>query len=966
MSLSPNQAIGFGPYRIHPGQRRVFEGEQPLRLGRRAMDILLILLARAGEVVSKRELMAGVWPDSVVEEINLRVHMAALRKALGDGQAGQRYIVTVAQRGYSFVAPLLLHSMEERPLDDAGGRHNLPLRRTRMIGRQPLVDRLMSELPRRRCITLVGPGGIGKTTVALRVAEQLIGFYRDGIRLVDLAPLNDPALIGSHLATLLDLVLPEGDSLAALVDALQPRQMLLLLDNCEHLIEAVATLSESILRGAPKVHILATSRESLRAEGECVQRLDALAYPSMSTMLSREQVLEFSALQLFIERATAAQESFELSDSQLPQVIEICHRLDGMPLALELAAAQVTELGLDGLLGQLQGRLPPLNKGRQSSHERHLTLRATLDWSFNLLERCEQTCLRRLAVFRGGFTLESAAAVIVGEQIDPSVVFVSITQLVAKSLLSVEVGDEQVFYRLLDTTRRYALEKLEQAAEFDDTRDRHAERCLALMQQAKSEWEHTSTALWIERYARGLEDLRAALEWSLHGAGSAGLGIRLAAASAPLWQELSLLKEYGGHVRRALRLFDERDEPCPRLKITLKLALGSACYHTWGGTAETIEAFAQAQQLAQANNDVAGQLRAVSGHMAVNLSCGHYRLALAQSEQFDRLGLHGDPLLSLSTHRLRVLALHYAGDQSQARAHAEQVLQRMAQSGNVNRFTHGFGVQYDQSVASLTVLARVLWMQGLPEQAWRAARQALDIAVQIDHGTSICYTLALASCPIAHYNGDQQNARMLLRLLLEQSQKHSVLLFNNWGRQYAQVIDADAIDLPPTQSSGLIGEMMVTLDPRFVDDALLQRALIGEAGWSTAEILRAQALALLLQDSASVEGLREQARSRTRSVFANTCGSEPAREEAITGTTNTQQAEHLLQQALTTARAQDALAWELRSATSLAQLWQRQSRGHQALNLLGPVVERFSEGFATPDLRRARLVIDTLNEHIHA
>jgi len=951
LSLPPNQAIGFGPYRIHPGQRRVFEGEQPLRLGRRAMDILLILLAQAGEVVSKQELMAGVWPDSVVEEINLRVHMAALRKALGDGQAGQRYIVTVAQRGYSFVAPILLHSMEERPLDDAGGRHNLPLRRTRMIGRQPLVDSLMNELPRRRCITLVGPGGIGKTTVALRVAEQLIGFYRDGIRLVDLAPLNDPALVGSHLAALLDLVLPEGDSLTALINALQQRQMLLLLDNCEHLIDAVATLSESILRGAPKVHILATSRESLRAEGEYVQRLDALAYPSMSTMLSRGQILEFSALQLFIERATAAQESFEPSDTQLPQVIEICHRLDGMPLALELAAAQVAELGLDGLLGQLQGRLPALGKGRQSSHERHLTLRATLDWSFNLLERCEQTCLRRLAVFRGGFTLESAAAVIVGEQIDPSVVFVSITQLVAKSLLSVEVGDEQVFYRLLDTTRRYALEKLEQAAEFDDTRDRHAERCLALMQQAKSEWEHTPTALWIERYARGLEDLRAALEWSLHGVGSGGLGIRLAAASAPLWQELSLLKEYGGYVRRALSLFDERNEPCPRLQITLKLALGSACYHTWGGTAETIDAFAQAQQLAQAHNDVAGQLRAVSGHMAVNLSCGHYRLALAQSEQFDRLGLHGDPLLSLSTHRLRVLALHYAGDQTQARVHAEQVLQRMAHSGNVNRFTHGFGVQYDQSVASLTVLARVLWMQGLPEQAWRAARQALDIAVQIDHGTSICYTLALASCPIAHYNGDQPNARMLLRLLLEQSQKHSVLLFNHWGRHYAQVIDADVIVQQPAESGGLIGEMMVTLDPRFVDDALLQRALSGEAGWSTAEILRAQAQALLLEGSGNA---------------SDPCGSWLASDGVLSDSTNIKQAEHLLQQALTTARTQGALAWELRSATSLAQLWQRQSRGHQALSLLRPVLERFSEGHATPDLRKACGLVEALNEDTHA
>ncbi|WP_460098495.1 ATP-binding protein [Pseudomonas sp. H3_C08] len=962
MSLSPNQALGFGPYRIHPGQRLVLEGEQPLRLGRRAMDILLILLAHAGEVVSKQQLMAGVWPDSVVEDINLRVHMAALRKALGDGQAGQRYIITVAQRGYSFVAPVLPQSMEERPVGDAGGRHNLPLRRTRMLGRQALVDSLMTQLPRQRCITLVGPGGIGKTTVALRVAEQLIGHYRDGIRLVDLAPLNDPRLICSHLAALLDLALPEGDPLAALVNGLQQRQMLLLLDNCEHLIDAVAMLSESILRGAPKVHILATSRESLRAEGEFVQRLDSLEYPLMNATLNRQQALDYSALQLFIERATAAQESFELRDAQLPQAIEICHRLDGIPLALELAAAQVAELGLEGLLSQLQGRLPPLAAGNQSSLERHLTLRATLDWSFNLLDRCEQTCLRRLSVFCGGFTLESAAAVIVGQQIDPGVVCVSITQLVAKSLLSVEVGDEEVFYRLLDTTRRYALEKLEHAAECEETRERHAERCLALMQQAQSDWEMTPTALWIERYARGLEDLRAALDWSLNGVGPGSLGIRLTAASAPLWQELSLLKEYGGYVRRALSLLDELGAPCPRLKISLKLALGSACYHTWGGTPETILAFVEARQLALEHDDVAGQLRAVSGHMAVNLSCGHYRMALAQSEHFDRLGVHGDPLLSLSTHRLRVLALHYAGDQPQARNHAEQVLQRMAHSGHVNRFTHGFGVQYDQSVASLTVLARVLWMQGLPEQAWHSARLALDIAVQIDHGTSICYTLALASCLIAHYNGDQQNARALLQLLLEQSQKHSVLLFNTWARHYAQVIDTQTSTPVPKDSSGLIREIMVTLDDRFVDDALFERALSGDAGWSTAEILRARAAALLKDDPDCLDGaLREQARShRDFGCTRNPCESELAREETL------KEAEALLQQSLTIARSQGALAWELRSATSLAQLWQRQSRSQEALDLLTPIYQRFTEGYATPDLRKVRLLIDDLREHRHA
>ncbi|VEF10349.1 transcriptional regulator [Pseudomonas fluorescens] len=965
MSFSPNQAIGFGPYRIVPKQRLVLEGEQPLRLGRRAMDILLTLLAHAGEVLSKQQLMAAVWPDTVVEEINLRVHMAALRKALGDGQAGQRYIITVAQRGYSFVAPIVFESIEQRPVASAA-RHNLPLRRTRMIGRQALVDSLMTQLPRQRCITLVGPGGIGKTTVALRVAEQLIGQYPDGIRLVDLAPLNDPRLIGSHLAALLDLTLADSDPLASLIRGLSQRQMLLVIDNCEHLIDAVATLSESILRGAPKVHILATSRESLRAEGEYVQRLDSLDYPSMTAVLDRQQTLGFSALQLFVERATAALESFELEDEQLPLAIEICHRLDGIPLALELAAAQVGELGLKGLLTQLQGRLPPLVAGQQSPLERHLTLRATLDWSFNLLNRCEQTGLRRLSVFRGGFTLESAAAVIVGPEIKPEAVFASITQLVAKSLLSVEVGDEEVFYRLLDTTRRYALEKLDLAAEFEETRERHGQRCLALMDQAQMDWEHTPTKLWIERYARGLEDLRAALDWSLNGDGPGDLGVRLTAASAPLWQELSLLKEYGGYVRQALQRSQSLRPPCPHLTIALQLAHGSACYHMWGGTAETIQAFVDAHAMAQEHSDVAGQLRAVSGHMAVNLSCGHYRAALAQSEQFNQLGAHDDPLLSLSTHRLRVLALHYAGDQPQARTHAEQVIERMAQSGHLNRFTHGFGVQYDQSVASLTVLARVLWLQGFPEQAWRTARQALDIALQINHGTSICYTLALASCLIAHYNGDRQNARALLQLLLEQSQKHSVLLFHTWARHYAQVIDADNAAPMQTADSGLIREVMVTLDERFVDEALMQRACMGEAGWSTAEILRARAARMMAEDlQCSDQSLREQARSYIGVVStADYCGSELARESVRSASDNLQVAEQILQQALSVAQSQGALAWELRSATSLAQLWQRQNRYREALDLLMPIYQRFTEGYATPDLRKVRDLLDQLDRQL--
>jgi hypothetical protein len=307
-------------------------------------------------------------------------------------------------------------------------------------------------------------------------------------------------------------------------------------------------------------------------------------------------------------------------------------------------------------------------------------------------------------------------------------------------------------------------------------------------------------------------------------------------------------------------------------------------------------------------------------------------MALEQSQQFDRLGLNGDALLDLSTHRLRVLALHFAGDQQRARVNAEEVIQRMAHSGHLNRFTHGFGVQYDQSVAALTILARILWIQGQPEQAWRTARQALDIALQINHGTSICYTLALSGCLIAHYNGDSRTACELLHLLLEQAQKHSVHLFHSWAQHYARVIhraDAPALSGP---GAGLIKEIMVTLDSTFIDDDLLQRADTGAAGWSTAEILRARADSLLAAD----------------------------------GPVSNDAAESVLIRALNVAKHQGALAWELRSATSLARLWQRQGRYRQAHELLAPIYQRFTEGHATPDLIAVERLLGELQEHLSA
>ncbi|ELQ07156.1 putative transcriptional regulator, partial [Pseudomonas fluorescens BRIP34879] len=256
----------------------------------------------------------------------------------------------------------------------------------------------------------------------------------------------------------------------------------------------------------PGLHILATSREALRADGEQVQRLDPLACPPATG--NRAQALGYPAMQLLIERAMAHQDSFALSDAELPLAIEICQRMDGIPLAIELVAAQVERFGLPGLLVQMQDTFRLQAPDRRNALPRQQTLRATLDWSFDLLSACEQSCLRRLAVFRGGFSLASATAVSADAQQAPADVLGSITQLVAKSLLNVEPGDDEVVYRLLDITRSYALEKLTLAAELDATRERHATRCLVLMEQAREDWELTATQAWIDRYAPLREDIR--------------------------------------------------------------------------------------------------------------------------------------------------------------------------------------------------------------------------------------------------------------------------------------------------------------------------------------------------------------------------------------------------------------------------------------------------------------------------
>ena len=311
-----NTVFAFGPFRLLPGQRLLLEDEKPIRLGSRALDILIALTDRAGEVVSKDELVARVWPNTVVEESNLKFQVSALRRRLGDGQGGNRYLATIPGRGYSFVGPLK-HAQgpaaSPHPAAVSSRPHNLPVQLTRLIGRSDTLARLATLLQQQRLVSIVGPGGIGKTSVALAVAEELLVVYEDGTWLIDLAPLGDPRLVPTALAAALGLEIRSENPLPSLIAGLIDKKILLVLDSCEHVIEAAAALAVGILKGARGVHILATSREPLRAENEWVLRLPALKTPSGRAPLSATEALAFSAVELFNERATAAADGFMLS-----------------------------------------------------------------------------------------------------------------------------------------------------------------------------------------------------------------------------------------------------------------------------------------------------------------------------------------------------------------------------------------------------------------------------------------------------------------------------------------------------------------------------------------------------------------------------------------------------------------------------------------------------------------------------
>lgn len=528
----------FGRFAIRPSARQLLVDGQPAAVGARAFDLLLALVERRERVVAKAELLDLVWPGLVVEENNLQVHVWALRKLLGP-----QAISTVPGRGYRFTAAEADAAAPAAPPPGVA-----PAAAAVVVAPPPLYGRDADILAVRglvaahRMVSVVGASGVGKTALVRTLAHLLPGEFSDGVVSVDLAPLAEAERLVPAVAGALQLTLGAGAAIDALASQLSGRHLLLVLDNCEHLLLPVAELAAALLRCAPRLRLLTTSQEALKLRDEQVYRLGTLALPAAGALATLDQARSAGAVQLFEQRARAADPHFALSADNLAAVVDVCRRLDGIALAIELAAARVLLLGVQGLRLRLDERLRLLTSGARDAPPRHRTLRAALEWSHGLLTPVQQAVFRRLGVMAGSFGLPAAQQVAAAGEIDAWGVLDALGALVDKSLVTVEndpAGESR--FRMLETMRQLALERLVAADEEAAVREHHLSHFLALAEAARAPLEGPLQGQWLATLEPERDNLFAAHNACDQAPQGAARGLRLVNALMRFWLSRGLL-----------------------------------------------------------------------------------------------------------------------------------------------------------------------------------------------------------------------------------------------------------------------------------------------------------------------------------------------------------------------------------------------------------------------------------------
>jgi len=938
------ELIAFGPFCLNPAERLLTKNGERVELRGRAYDLLMALLSRPNELISKSDLLLQVWPGLVVEEGSLRFHMTNLRKALGDGSGGHRYIVNSSGRGYSFVAEISRAPAQDiRVRDAAPFQHaNLPIRLP-MIDREVEIEQIPARLGAKRFVTIVGAGGVGKTTLAIAVGHRLMETFAGALLFVDFSMVSDPALVGTIVASLLGLSVQSENAAPSIIAYLRDKRILLILDTCEHLVEPVAAFASSIFASAPNVHILATSREALQAEGENVYRLDALAYPPEGVGLTAEAARTFPAVQLFVERARASGAQLHFSDDEAPVVANMCRRLDGVALAIELAARRVETYGVHGTAELLDQRLALSWLGPRSAPPRQRTLHATMDWSFGLLSELERAILRRLAVFVGHFTLD-AVITVCGYDVSRKDILNTIDSLVAKSMVVIHPIGAMIRYRLLDTTRAYALDIEMDATEAAGLAERHATYFRRWLEQARSEWETQSTGTERAPYFAGLNNARAALEWCFGQDGNVEVGIGVAAAAAPVFFTMSLLPECLRWSERAVLALDENSRGGSD-EMQLQASLGLSLMYTRGHSQAASAALHRSVEIANARGDHLNEMRLLGPLFFYHFRSGEFKIcgehARRSSDIADTLN---DPAATALANTLLGISQNISGHLSEAQVALDAALDAASASPSSRRIHFGFDHHNWVRVTRITTL----YLQGYPGQASAIISEAFRDVQTIHH--PVAFALVINSTATLLWMGDFRAAERHIEWLTSRAQLES------FG-PYLHVAYAFKGELAICRGQTETGIELLQSRLRQLHSAryelftvrlqsVLARGLAASGRWAEALSLLDEA-ERLIDEKGYTCFLPEILRLKGSLLLAM-----PER--------SVEDAERFFMRSLELSRSQGARAWELRAATDLAAYWARQGRVENARDLLLPVFEHFTENLDAPDIKAAQAVLATL------
>jgi predicted ATPase/DNA-binding winged helix-turn-helix (wHTH) protein len=938
----------FGPYRLYPGRQLLVLDGAAVKLGGRAFDLLHLLVQRGSELITKEELMAAAWPRVFVHESNLKVNMSSLRRSLGDTQKQPAYIATVAGRGYRFVAPVR-HGLAERidpgvaPPDVGPPTAELPtVEPSRLpvlrdvVAREREIARLQGLLRGRSQVTLLGPAGVGKTTVAVAAAHLFEAECADGTCFVDLAMIDDPTLVPSALVAALGLRGDRGDALTAVVDHLRQRSILVLLDNCEHVLPAVAIFARKLGAQPGKSKLLATSREPLGVPSETAMWLETLACPPEGAPATLADALRFPAVELLARRALEWA-GYQLVEADGAAAAQLCRSLDGLPLAIELVAGKLDLHPPHQLLAMLDEHLGFQGDPVNTAPERHGTLMAAIDWSFGLLSWHEATIFCLVSVFAGTFELEDVVAIAAAQELSPTDVIAALGGLVAKSLLTAQVNGGGLRYRLLDSTRRYATRRRRERGLDAPARHSHARRMLALFEQSETEWGWRDSEDWTQSYLGRVTDVQAALAWAFGEGGDAALGARLTAATIPLWFERSLLPETLARVEVALE-HAEALHGDDALKTKLAVSRASSMMYGRTYAPDIEESWLTAIAYARRADDLRRELQALVGLAIYLMRVGRIACSIARLGEVLALSArHRDWSLAPEGERLLAWAKAHTGELTAGLATLEALAATHSRVGKGSRMA---GLQVDRYIGIRCYIPCCAWVCGRPDHATAVARDAVEAAVTLGHLASQSNALAVAGCPVAYWNGDLDALDDYTTRLLAILDRETIGIWVPVQHFFAAALD------------DLRGDKTAVLRMRAaIDEMIDSRFVMRVAGCLGILAERLAHEGRLDEANHTIdEAMRYEARLGER-----WCRSELMRIEGfiLDRGGDHARAERLLLRALDEAQAVKAMSYELRIASDLAARYVRTGRAGEAMAVLSPVYGRFSEGFATRDLTEA-------------